>query len=129
MADNKDLDKVDLPNDENSFEDLPEEERENLVSSFRQTFVSAVMQRSSSIYDKVNPEHITQILTTVDEQDKRDRDERKSERWQNLIVLTIAVVAIIFLLIYFKEDKNLVVNLIIAGFSFMGGFGFGKSKR
>ena len=60
-------------------------------------------------------------------QDIRDREERKSQRTYNLILLIVGLTFLGFLIVYLKEDKELLYKIIIAIISFVGGFGIGRT--
>lgn len=66
---------------------IPEEERGKVASIIKETMISGVMRRSNPIADKITTEHITQLISKSDNYDKRDRDERKSERNYNLFLV------------------------------------------
>lgn len=59
---------------------IPEEDRGRVASIIKETMISGVMRRSNPIADKITTEHITQLISKSDDQDKRDREERKGER-------------------------------------------------
>lgn len=111
------------------LEAIPEEERGKFAGIIRQTMISGVMKRSNPIAEKITSEHITQLITKSDDQDKRDRDERKGERNYNLILIIIALVFVGFLIVFLQKNEDLLVKVIIGIISFIGGFGFGKSKK
>jgi len=110
---------------------LPVEDRGKVVSIIKQSMFSEVMKRGNPISEKITEEHITKLIEKSDNQDVRDREERKSQRNYNLILLIIGLVFLGFLIVYLKEDKELLYKIIIAIISFVGGFGIGRttSKR
>lgn len=110
------------------LEGIPEEERGRVASIIKQTMISAVTRRSNPLADKITSEHISQLITKSDDQDKRDRQERKSERSYNLILVFLTLLFVVFLIVYLKANEDLLLKVIIAIISFIGGFGFGKSK-
>lgn len=63
------------------LESIPAEERSKVVGIIKQQMFSSITRRSNPIADKITGEHITQIINKSDEQDKRDRDERKGQRF------------------------------------------------
>ena len=113
---------------EEVLEAIPEEERGRFQSIIRQTMISGVMGRRNPIAEKVTSEHITQMISTSDEQDQRDRKERNHERFFNIGLLILGLLFIGFLIVYLKDDKELLTNVIVAILSFIGGFGFGKTN-
>ena len=92
----------------------------------RQTIISGVMRRGNPIADKITSEHITQLITKSDDQDRREWEERSRDRNYNLILVGIGVVFVSFLVVFLKDNENLLLNLVLAIISFIGGFGFGK---
>ncbi|MBX2930617.1 MAG: hypothetical protein KF781_01580 [Chitinophagaceae bacterium] len=63
-----------------------------------------------------------------DKQDIRDRDERKSQRNHNTLILVIGLAFLGFLIVFLKDDKELLYKIIIAIISFVGGFGIGRTN-
>ncbi|NCU32960.1 MAG: hypothetical protein EOM23_08535 [Candidatus Moranbacteria bacterium] len=114
---------------EEILEAIPEEDRGKFASIIRQTMISGVMKRSNPIADKITPEHITQIISKSDDQDKRDREERKGERYYNLLLIVIALVFIGFLIVFLQTNEDLLIKIVIGIISFVGGFGFGQSRK
>jgi|SRR5690625_1486725 len=111
---------------EEVLEAFPEEERGRIESVMRQTIISGVMRRGNPIADKITSEHITQLITKSDDQDRREWEERSRDRNYNLILVGIGVVFVSFLVVFLKDNENLLLNLVLAIISFIGGFGFGK---
>lgn len=111
---------------EEVLEAFPEEERGRIESVMRQTIISGVMRRGNPIADKITSEHITQLITKSDDQDRREWEERSRDRNYNLILVGIGVVFVSFLVVFLKDNENLLLNLVLTIISFIGGFGFGK---
>ncbi|NLP59395.1 YrzE family protein [Lutibacter sp. B1] len=111
------------------LEAIPEEERGKVVSIIKQSMFSGISRRSNPIADKITPDHITTLISNSDENDKRDRVERKSERNYNLILIVIGLLFIGFLIVYLQSNLSLLITIITAILSFIGGFGFGKSQK
>ncbi len=111
------------------LEAIPEEDRGRVSSIIKQTMFSGVMRRSSPIADKITTEHITQLISKSDEQDLRDRKERKEERNYNLFLILISLIFIGFLIVYLKYNEDLLIKIVIGIISFIGGFGFGQSRK
>lgn len=114
---------------EEILEAIPEEDRGKVASIIKQTMISGVMRRSNPVADKITSEHITQLIAKSDDQDIRDRKERKGERNYNLILIIIALIFIGFLIIFLQANEDLLIKIIIGIISFVGGFGFGQSKK
>lgn len=121
---NKNLSEDIIP--EEVLEAFPEEDRGRIESVMRQTIISGAMHRGNPIADKITSEHITQLITKSDDQDKREWEERGRDRNYNLILVGIGVAFVSFLVVFLKDNENLLLNLVLAIVSFIGGFGFGK---
>jgi len=111
------------------LEAIPEEDRGKVAAIIRQTMISGVMRRSNPIADKITSDHITQLISKSDEQDIRDRTERKGERNYNLILIIISLVFVGFLIIFLQSNEDLLIKIVIGIISFLGGFGFGQSRK
>lgn len=114
---------------EDILEAIPEEDRGKVASIIRQTMISGVMKKSNPLAEKMTSDHITQIITKSDEHDKRDREERKGERNYNLILILIALCFVGFLVVFLQTNEDLLLKIVIGIISFVGGFGFGKSRK
>ncbi len=111
------------------LEAIPESERSKFIHLMSETLMTSQINMSNPVADKITEEHITQIISKSDEYDKRDRAERKSERNYNLIILIIALLFVVFIIVFLKTEQDLLLKIVIAIISFIGGFGFGQTKR
>ena len=114
---------------EEILEQIPAEHRGRIAAIIKHTMISGVMKSGGPLSDKITSEHISEIIRKSDEQDKRDREERKSERNYNLALVIIALLFIGFLIVYLQNNEQLLVKIVIAIVSFIGGYGFGKTKK
>lgn len=122
--------KYDVSNElipEEILEAIPAEERGKVVSIIKQSIFSGVLRRGNPISEKITEEHITKLIEKSDNQDIRDREERKSQRKYNLILLIISLAFLGFLIVYLRDEKELLYKIIIAIISFVGGFGIGRT--
>jgi len=85
----------------------------------------SVTRHASPLGDKVTSDHITKLIDNSDSQDKRDRVERRCQRNYNLLILVIVLAFIIFHVVYFKDDKEILIPLVTSILSFVAGTGFG----
>ena len=108
---------------------VPCEERGRLISIMRESMFAGFMSSNDPISEKITTEHISKVLENTENQDKKDREERKSEKNYQIIFLLIGLAFIGFLIIFLKDDKDLLYKIIIAIISFIGGFGMGKIKK
>jgi hypothetical protein len=122
----KNSDKGEIIPDE-ILESIPEEERGKVASVIKQTMISGVMRRNNPIAEKITSDHIGRLIDKSDEQDQRDRKERKSERNYNLILLIIGLVFTGFLIVFLQSNEELLIKIVIAIISFIGGLGFGRT--
>lgn len=111
------------------LESIPVEDRGKFISVFQQSMFSDVMSRSNPISEKITSEHITKLIDNADNQDIRDRAEIRSQRYYNLIIFIIGLIFLGFLIVFLKDDKDLLYKIIIAIISFVGGFGIGRTKH
>ena len=109
------------------LETVSDKDREKLFAIFQETMFSTMTKSSDSLTEKLTTEHITSIINNSDEYDKRDRDERKGQRKYHFAIFALSIVFLGFIIIFLKDDKELLYKIIIAIISFLGGFGIGKS--
>lgn len=95
------------------LETLPIEDRKNVVRIIKESMVSSITRRGNPISEKITEEHITKLIDKSDSQDLRDRQERKSQRSYNLIILVIGLLFLGFLIIFLKDDKELLYKIIV----------------
>ncbi|MGB0949100.1 MAG: hypothetical protein ACPGU0_03210 [Marinirhabdus sp.] len=108
---------------------IPAEDRGKFVSIMQQSMFASISRRKNPLTEKITTEHITTLISNSDKNDKRDRQERKSERNYNLILILIGLVFIGFLVVFLQTNIDLLITVITAILSFIGGFGFGKSAK
>ena len=127
----KDIEKIGsskvIPNE--VLETIPDEERGRLFSIMKETMISSFMSNNDPIAEKITAEHISKVLDNANIQDERDRKERKSEKNYQIVYLLIGLAFIGFLIVYLKDDTELLYKIIIAIISFVGGFGVGKIRK
>ena len=111
------------------LEVIPAEERGRFISIMKETMFASFMSSNDPIAEKITTEHISKVLENADIQDKRDRQERKSEKNYQIIFLSIGLIFIGLLIFFLKDDKELLYKIIIAIISFIGGFGIGKTRQ
>ena len=105
------------------------EERSGFKNKYTETIISGIMQKDSSISEKITSEHISKLIENSNAQDERDRNERKSDKNYQIIFLIIILFFIGFLVVFLKDDTELLTKIIITIISFGGGFGIGKIKQ
>ena len=106
---------------------IPIEDRSRIKGKMTQMMFSTEMKRSNPLSEKITSEHISKLIENSNTQDERDRKERKSDKNYQIIFLLIGLIFIGFLIVFLKDDKELLYKVIIAIISFVGGFGIGKT--
>jgi hypothetical protein len=115
------------PSQTGLLETIPNDERERVIAVMQETMFSGIAKNSNSLTDKITTDHITSIISNSDAQDKRDRDERQGQRKLHLTVFILSLAFLAFIIVFLKDDKELLYKIIIAIISFLGGIGIGKS--
>ena len=110
------------------LEAIPIEDRGRFKNVITKMMFSGVMKRGNPISEKITSEHISRLIENSNIQDERDRKERKSDKNYKIIFLLIGLFFLAFLIFFLKDDKELLYKIIIAVFSFIGGFGLGKQQ-
>ena len=109
------------------LETIPEKDREKFITVVQEIMFASFVKNNNSLTDKLTPDHITNIINNSDAHDRRDRDERKGQRYYHLLIFIISLIFLGFVIVFLKDDKDLLYKIIIALISFLGGFGIGKS--
>jgi len=98
--------------------------------TFIERSMSMVLSQRGPMHDlvkKITSGHIDTVLLNSDNEDKRDRKERGAERWFKLGYYLLAVIVVGGLIIIFKNDREILSQLIIGILAFLGGLGLGFS--
>jgi hypothetical protein len=110
---------------EEILDEIPAEDKSKIISI--QTMFSGLMKRTNPLADKITEEHIHKLIDNADKQDLRNLEERKDQRKYNFLIFIISLIFLGFIIVYLKEDKEMLYRIIIAIISFLGGFGFGRT--
>lgn len=108
---------------------IPVEERGKMISIIKQSMFSGVVKKSNPISEKITEEHISTLIRNSDEQDKRDRKEHSGDKYFSIILIVIALAFVGFLIVFLQSNEKLLITIITAILSFIGGFGLGKSIK
>lgn len=123
----------DFPIPPEVLKDLPAEQQERIKAFIRTTFsmYSFSGQIPNPVLQKLTPEHITKVIDNTHISDQRDRDERKDIRGYNLKLVWTGLFVFLALVgfLVIENQIDLLKYLSIALFSFVGGYGLGKSRR
>jgi len=114
---------------EGILEAFPEEDRGKFFGIIKRSMTASISSHTGPLGSSVTSKHITEIIKNADIQDKRDRDERKGERNYNLVILLIALVFIGFLVVFLKDEKEMLITIIASILAFAGGFGVGVARK
>jgi hypothetical protein len=86
----------------------------------------------SDISDKITEEHITKYLDGAEKNMTLGFKEETNKKWYNLAMVLLAIIILIFLVIFLKDTPDLLDKLITGIFSLIagaiGGYGYGKNK-
>lgn len=93
------------------LEAIPIEERSKVKAIIQRTMFSSISNRTNPIADKITTEHITQLISKSDEQDKRDRQERKGQRNYNLTLIIIGLLFVGFLIVFLQQNTELLIKI------------------
>lgn len=107
---------------------LPPEERVRVVREMSTLMMGmARFPVRSPIYEKINEEHINRIIENQDKNNDRIAKDRRSLRRYIFWGAIVTLLAFVALLVFFQVQQagEMVINLIIAFFSFVGGVGGG----
>lgn len=101
--------------------------------------VSAFMLSSKSgpmihpFWDKLQPEHIPDLIRSIDTEFGHEIDFQKRSQWFGLGYTLIGVAVLVFLVVFLKSDPDLfkiaLTAIISGGVSFVGGYGLGKKNK
>lgn len=113
------------------IEKLPPEEKKLITESFFQlTMGSFSSSPISPIIKKLTPEHITKIIDSSDESDKRQYRFALWSRGYMTLYILIGIGLFIFLTIYLsKNQADLYKSIVEVLFAFLGGFGVGTAYK
>lgn len=117
------------PADGKLFESIPDQDREKVFGIIEKTFFSGFMQRSTSFADKLTPDHFTQVINHADARDIRDREDFALQKSFNYRVLVTGLVFMAGLIWLLHGDKELLLSIFTSAAIFVGGYGFGQTKK
>lgn len=116
-----------ITEDNNQFE-IPKE----ITKSISQ-FGAMIKPSYPPFMDKIEPQHISDIIKGADKFDEREFNDKKSTKRYMFAYCLIAVALIIFFTVFFKSDPDmlrLIITFLIGlGSGIAGGYGIGSRKR
>ncbi len=109
------------------LEKLPAEDRSKILRQFTATMALGRVSVGNPLHEKITEKHIDKIIDGVDRTNDRIANDRKSTRRYVFYGALTFLVVFVGLLVFFKLQGagDTVLNLIIGGFSFVGGIGGG----
>lgn len=95
---------------------------------------------ANPLHQKMTPDHISSVIDLAHKHDEREfqlsvgqQRIESSDRWFYLIIMIVAVVTILIIIGWFRNDREILIPVLTAIVSFLGGLGSGvglrKSKR
>lgn len=112
------------------IEKLPPEEKKLITESFQLTMGSFSSSPITPIIKKLTPEHITKIIDSSDESDRRQYRFALWSRGYMTLYILIGIGLFIFLTIYLsKNQTDLYKSIIEVLVAFLGGFGVGTAYK
>ena len=109
------------------WDSIPPGPRRRTISSI--SYIAQIGRPPGNpMLDRVNPEHITQLLNHAEAQSRRDSDLEKSHRRYQFAYFAVTLLSILFLIVFFAiVEKFDILAAIITGVAGLGaGFGIGK---
>lgn len=103
--------------------ELQDKVRESLTMSM--TMMEGSIPRPFPLADKITSEHVGKIIDHVENESIRDSKQRGSDRWFILVGFLVVVAFFAGMSYLFRNSTELMMNMIIALVSLVGGFGAG----
>lgn len=82
--------------------------------------------------DKLEPQHITQLLSAAENDSVRGDSRTKQIFWGSIVVSTVATLFMCWIFLHYEKSellKDTLQILLTAIVSFAGGFGFGRTTK
>lgn len=85
---------------------------------------------ANPIYEKLNERHIEKSLDLAEKHDERDYNLRNSQRRYVFLTFLVVVGLVVFMMVLFRHDHDLLLPLLtgLSGLAagFIGGYGIGR---
>ena len=108
-------------------EDLRPEARQQIARFFT-SITSVGITGFNPILRTITPEHLSKMLDNRERSDERAHASEASERRYRFLYFLIGLPVVVALLVFFtmRGDIAILINVIVALMSFLGGFGIGS---
>jgi predicted nucleic acid-binding Zn ribbon protein len=80
---------------------------------------------NSTIAEKMTSEHITMMIKATAEDDKATSKERQRGQMFNFLYMLIGLAFIVFVIVFLRNDTDLMIRIVSIVVSFVGGMGAG----
>ncbi len=113
---------------EEDLEGVPPEQRQTIMRAFASVtgFAGPVF---NPILRRVNSGHIDKVLEHVEQSSVRANDSAASERRYQFAYTIVGLAALVFLVVFFRDDPDILIPIVSAAAGFAGGFGIGRFRR
>ena len=129
--DDEDVNDLDLAEvmGEEAFQQLPPEAR-GWMARFVSNVTSIGIAPTNPVHRRLTSEHVSTMLTHLDRDRERGHTSEASARKYQFLYFIIGVAVAIGLIIFFslRGEREIMFTLIVALFSFAGGFGLGLHR-
>ena len=100
-----------------------------LIQQFERTFAGGIVRSDSAhhpVFDKFEPQHVTQLLEIQSKTDSDERNFRRGNRWFTLVFVLLCMGIFVFLTVILVPGRSdLYIELLKAALAFVGGMGAG----
>lgn len=109
---------------------IPPNARRVIAQQIISRFTSVKIPPINPVLRRITSEHISTMLTNVDRDRERGHTSEASARKYQFLYFIIGVAVAIGLIIFFsiRGEREIMFTLIVALFSFAGGFGLGLHR-
>ncbi len=113
---------------EEDLEGVPPEQRQMIMRAFSSVtgFAGPVF---NPILRRVTSGHIDKILEHVEQSSVRSSNSAASERRYQFAYTILGLAALVFLVVFFSDDPDILIPIVSASAGFAGGFGIGRFRR
>ena len=117
---------------------LEQVQNSNIPDNFKQIILRTFSKKEfhfegmfpiqNPMLEKINEEHITDIIKNGEASDKRDYEIITREKTFNFILAIAILIFVLLLCFIFRDNIQSVMSIIIPMITFVGGYGYGYRK-